>query len=162
MIPKTERKRCAWPDDLNRPIARSRNLVDSEPDPTKRGECFAVKHINVSAAFFVSIEFQQTGYLVHRFYTASYPAGASRPHGLPRLSEFLTDTQTIGRGVVVGAAGWEQGLRKMWVATPRRDIKWAHNLAHKNAQNEQLKQCIQCEIFSGNSVLVDLKRVNQG
>jgi len=85
---------------------------NSEPDPTKRGECFAVKHINVSAAFFVSIEFQQTGYLVHRFYTASYPAGASRPHGLPRLSEFLTDTQTIGRGVVVGAAGWEQALEQ--------------------------------------------------
>src|SRR5215510_2847047 len=27
MIPKAERKRCAWPDDLNRLIIRSRNLV---------------------------------------------------------------------------------------------------------------------------------------
>jgi hypothetical protein len=84
----------------------------SEPDPVKRGECFAVKHINVSAAFFLSIEFQQTGYLVHRFYVSSYPASASRPLGLPRLSEFLTDTQTIGRGVIVGAAGWEQVLEQ--------------------------------------------------
>ena len=41
----------------------------------------------------------------------------------------------------------------------------AHNLAHEKVQNEQLKQwmqCMQCEIFLGNLVLVDLKRVNQG
>jgi hypothetical protein len=40
--------------------------------------------------------------------------------------------------------------------------KWAHNLAHKSVQNEQLKQwmqCMQCELFFGNLVLVDFKRV---
>jgi len=42
------------------------------------------------------------------------------------------------------------------------DKKLAHNLAHKNVQNVQLKQWMQCEFFRGNLVLVDLKRVNQG
>ena len=34
--------------------------------------CIDAKRINVSAAFFLSIEFQNTGYLVERLYKASY------------------------------------------------------------------------------------------
>src|SRR5207253_556322 len=34
--------------------------------------CIELKRINVSAAYFLSIEFQQTGYLVERFYKAAY------------------------------------------------------------------------------------------
>src|SRR5439155_26607435 len=34
-------------------------------------QCIEAKRINVSAAFFLSIEFQQTGYLVERLYKAS-------------------------------------------------------------------------------------------
>ncbi|PYS69028.1 MAG: hypothetical protein DMF69_18255, partial [Acidobacteria bacterium] len=33
-------------------------------------QCIDVKRVNVSAAFFLSIEFQQTGYLVYRIYKA--------------------------------------------------------------------------------------------
>ena len=62
-----------------------------------------LKRINVSAAYFLSIEFQQTGYLVYRFYNAAL----NRSNGLPRYLEFLRDTQELGRGVVVGATGWE-------------------------------------------------------
>ena len=43
-----------------------------------------------------------------------------------------------------------------------RGIKLAHNLVHKNVQNVQLKQWMQrmhYEIFLGNLVLVDFKRV---
>jgi hypothetical protein len=81
--------------------------------------CTDLKRINVSAAFFLSIEFQQTGYLVHRVYKASYgdATGTSTfggTHQLPvpivRLNEFLFDTQRIGRGVIVGQTGWEQVL----------------------------------------------------
>ena len=79
-------------------------------DPAGRAACFGARHVHVSAAFFLSIEFQQTGYLVHRFYTASYPASASRPRGLPRMAEFLSDTQEIQKGVIVGQLGWEQKL----------------------------------------------------
>jgi hypothetical protein len=81
--------------------------------------CTDVKRINVSAAFFLSIEFQQTGYLVERFYKVAYgegtgtsTLGGSHPLAVPavRFNEFLTDTQRIGRGVVVLQPGWEQGL----------------------------------------------------
>jgi hypothetical protein len=81
--------------------------------------CIEHKRINVSAAFYLSIEFQETGYLVERIYKAAYgdangnsTLGGS--HALPvpviRLSEFLPDTQAIGNGVVVNQTGWEQVL----------------------------------------------------
>ncbi|HZI85752.1 MAG TPA: Calx-beta domain-containing protein [Pyrinomonadaceae bacterium] len=70
--------------------------------------CTELRRVNVSAAFFISIEFQETGYLVYRMYKAygNLP-GAPVP---VRLIEFLPDTQQIGRGVVVGQQGWEQAL----------------------------------------------------
>ena len=80
-------------------------------------QCREIKRINVSAAFFLSIEFQQTGYLVHRVYKASYgdATGTSilsgtLPVPMVRLNEFLPDTQRIGQGVIVGQMGWEQVL----------------------------------------------------
>ena len=81
--------------------------------------CVELKRINVSAAYFLSIEFQQTGYLVERMYKAAYgdASGGSTfngTHSLPvppvRFNEFLPDTQKIGQGVVVGQAGWEMLL----------------------------------------------------
>jgi CSLREA domain-containing protein len=58
-------------------------------------QCRAVKRIDTSAAFFLSIEFQQTGYVVGRFYEASF----GRP---PKLSEYLPDLTVMRDGVVVG------------------------------------------------------------
>ena len=81
--------------------------------------CLDIKRINVSAAFYLSIEFQQTGYLVERLYKTAYgnASGFSTwggNHQLPvpvvRLNEFLSDTQEIGDGVVVLQPGWEQLL----------------------------------------------------
>ena len=81
--------------------------------------CIDVKRINVSGAFFLSIEFQNTGYLVERLYKSAYgdATGASTfggSHSLPvpivRLNEFLADTEEIGNGVVVNQPGWEQLL----------------------------------------------------
>jgi hypothetical protein len=71
--------------------------------------CIEVKRINVSAAFFLSIEFQQTGYLVYRTYKVAYGNLPGAPVPL-RLSEFLPDTQKIGQGVIVNQAGWETVL----------------------------------------------------
>ncbi len=72
-------------------------------------QCIEAKRINVSAAFFLSIEFQQTGYLVYRFYKASYGNLPGAPVPL-RFSEFLPDTQKIGQGVIVNQPGWETVL----------------------------------------------------
>ncbi len=77
-----------------------------EPGATCNAE---VRRINVSAAFFLSIEFQETGYLVYRFYKSAYGNLAGAPVPL-RLDEFLPDTQQIGKDVIVGQTGWEQVL----------------------------------------------------
>ena len=82
-------------------------------------QCIASKRINVSAAFFLSIEFQNTGYLVERLYKSSYgdatgtsTIGGAHSLAVPivRFSESLPDTQTIGQGLVVGQTGWETVL----------------------------------------------------
>ncbi len=82
-------------------------------------QCNALKRVNVSAAFYLSIEFQETGYLTERIYKVSYgdatgtsTFGGSHQLAVPmvRLNEFLPDTQTIGRGVIVGQTGWQQVL----------------------------------------------------
>ena len=68
-------------------------------------QCREVKRIDTSAAFFLSIEFQETGYLVYLLHKAAF----GTPPGTPvpvRLSDFLRDTQEISRGVVVGQGDW--------------------------------------------------------
>ncbi len=67
-------------------------------------QCIEVKRINVSAAFFLSIEFQQTGYMVYLMQKASFG-------DMPRYREFLRDTQEISKGIVVRAPGWEAVLQ---------------------------------------------------
>ena len=72
-------------------------------------QCIEVKRINVSAAFFLSIEFQQSGYLVYRFYKSSFGNLPNLPVPIKR-SEFRPDALQVGRGVIVGQAGWETVL----------------------------------------------------
>jgi hypothetical protein len=104
-----------------------RDFLNREPDEAglnfwtgevegcgQNAECREVKRINVSAAFFLSIEFQETGYFVYRIYKAAYgdttsPNVAGPVPGL-RLQEFLPDSQRIGQGVQVGIGDWQQQL----------------------------------------------------
>ncbi len=78
------------------------NNVDSCGDDES---CREAKRIDTSAAYFLSIELQETGYFVHRFYKASFGRR-------PLFSEFLADTQTIGEGVVVNVPGWSEMLEQ--------------------------------------------------
>ena len=71
--------------------------------------CLEARRINTSAAYFLSIEFQQTGYEVYRLYKAAYGDLPNAPVPL-KFGEFWLDTQTLGHGVVVGRNGWEQVL----------------------------------------------------
>jgi hypothetical protein len=82
-------------------------------------QCIEVARINVSASFFLSIEFQNNGYLVERFYKLAFgnaignsTFGGAHQLTVPivRFNEFLQDTQRIGQGVIVLAPGWEQQL----------------------------------------------------
>jgi len=82
-------------------------------------QCLEVKRINVSASFYLSIEFQETGFLVERIYKAAFgtAVGTSTNGGthqlqvpIVRLNEFFPDTQEISQGVVVNQPGWETVL----------------------------------------------------
>lgn len=65
--------------------------------------CTDGRRVSVSKAFFLSVEFQQTGYLVHRIAVESFAT-------LPRYKTFLRDTQRIQRGIVVGQGNWQTQL----------------------------------------------------
>ncbi|MET0625704.1 MAG: DUF4214 domain-containing protein [Pyrinomonadaceae bacterium] len=101
------------------------DFLNREPDPEglqfwvggiescgEDAACREVKRIDTSAAFFLSIEFQRTGFLVHRLYRAALPERDYRLRSLPRYLEFVRDTQEVGRGVTVGQAGWELRLEQ--------------------------------------------------
>jgi hypothetical protein len=72
-------------------------------------QCLSVKRTNVSAAFFLSIEFQETGYLVYRIYKSAYGNRPNAPVPVA-FNEFLPDTQLIGQNVVVGSPNWQAQL----------------------------------------------------
>jgi Metallo-peptidase family M12/Calx-beta domain/Bacterial pre-peptidase C-terminal domain/Domain of unknown function (DUF4214) len=85
--------------------------------------CAQVHRVNVSAAFFLSIEFQETGYLVERVYKVAFgdvdgrttlgdAPGASHTIKVPavRLESFLPDSQRIAQGIIVGQGNWQQQL----------------------------------------------------
>jgi hypothetical protein len=79
------------------------NNIQSCGAEVEAARCTEVRRINTSAAFFLSIEFQQTGYLVERIYRAAYGRR-------PSLVEFMPDAQESSRDLVVGPAGWEEKL----------------------------------------------------
>ena len=91
--------------------------------------CVERRTINVSAAYFLSIEFQETGGLVDGLYRASYGRA-------PLYAEFMPDTATVARSVIVNQAGWEgvlstnkQEFLDAWVQ--RADFRAAYdNLAN--------------------------------
>ena len=71
--------------------------------------CREAKRVDTSAAFFLSIEFQQTGYLVYRAYESAYGNLDGAPVPM-KLSDFKPDTREISNGVVVLQDGWQQKL----------------------------------------------------
>jgi uncharacterized delta-60 repeat protein len=115
---------CPNPIDCNEFFVRQhyQDFLNREPDDAglafwtneitscgSEAQCVEARRINVSAAYFLSIEFQQTGYLVYRTYKAAYGNLPDAPVPI-RFNEFLPDTQQIGHGVVVNQTGWETVL----------------------------------------------------
>lgn len=121
-------------DDAQEPTANSiddaqsfvhmqyHDFLNREPDPaglafwtnqiTSCGAnqgCIDAMRVNVSAAFFLSIEFQETGFLVQRAYRAAYANMPGTPAPLT-LREFVIDSRAISEGVIVNQAGWQQKL----------------------------------------------------
>ena len=103
--------RQQYRDFLNRePDADGQNfwvnqIMTCGADP----QCIEAMRINDSGAFFLSIEFQQSGYLVYRFNKAAYGNLPGAPVPI-RLSDFLPDAQQVGKDVVVNQKGWQTVL----------------------------------------------------
>jgi len=68
--------------------------------------CRQIKRVNVSTAFFLSIEFQNTGYFVIRAHKAAFGAAKSTP----RYTDFLRDLREVSEGVIVGQGNWQARL----------------------------------------------------
>jgi hypothetical protein len=120
-------------DDIKFVTQHYRDFLNREPDAPglafwtnqiascgSDAQCREVKRIHVSAAFFLSIEFQETGYLVERTYKSAYgdatSPGVSGTVPVIRLDEFLPDTQRIGQGLIVGQGNWQAQLEANKVA----------------------------------------------
>ena len=71
-------------------------------------QCIETQRIITSAAFFLSIEFNQTGTFVRSFYVAALDRPAT--NNMPDLREWLRDTQAVQRNVVVGQGDWQATL----------------------------------------------------
>jgi hypothetical protein len=65
--------------------------------------CVEARRVNTSGAFFLSIEFQQTGYMLYLFNKASFGT-------MPRRNDFLVRMQAAAQGVIVGQPGWQAKL----------------------------------------------------
>jgi hypothetical protein len=87
--------------------------------------CIAGQRDNTSGAFFLSIEFQETGYLVERMYKVAYgdsigtsTFGGTHQLSVPivRRSEFLLDSLQISNGVIIGQPGAQALLEANKVA----------------------------------------------
>jgi hypothetical protein len=74
--------------------------------------CAEVRRINASAAFFLSIEFQQTGSLVYKMNKAGFGNLPGKPVAVQRAG-FIADTRRIGSTptqIIVGVGDWQTQL----------------------------------------------------
>jgi len=108
------------------------DFLNREPDPAglafwteqitscgNDSQCIAIKRVNVSASFFLSIEFQETAYLLYLMHKESYAT-------TPKYTPFMRDLQEVSRGLIVNSPGWQQTLTKnqqefatQWASRPQ-------------------------------------------
>ncbi|HWS90720.1 MAG TPA: M64 family metallopeptidase [Pyrinomonadaceae bacterium] len=72
-------------------------------------QCREVKRIDTSAAFFLSIEFQETGFFVYKTHKAAFGNLADKPVPV-RRDRFTAETRAIGSGVIVNVGNWREQL----------------------------------------------------
>jgi hypothetical protein len=69
-------------------------------------QCRQVRRVDTSTAFFLSIEFKETGFLVIRAHKAAF----GNDKTVPRYNVFLRDQREIGEGIIVGQGNWQSQL----------------------------------------------------
>jgi len=82
-----------WTDNINKCSDPARR-----PAMQTQAECIDTQKVNTSAAFFLSPEFQYTGYFVYRLYKGSLTrTGVGRP---PTYLEFREDVGRVAQGII--------------------------------------------------------------
>ncbi|HJZ83316.1 MAG TPA: cytochrome c peroxidase, partial [Pyrinomonadaceae bacterium] len=71
--------------------------------------CTETLRVNTSASFFLSIEFQESGYLVYRFHKSAFGNLPGAPVPV-KFADFLADDQQLGQGLIVNQTGWQTVL----------------------------------------------------
>ncbi|MET0649710.1 MAG: VWA domain-containing protein [Pyrinomonadaceae bacterium] len=101
------------------------DFLNREPDPSglafwvsgiescgPNAGCREVKRIHTSAAFFLSIEFQETGFFAIRFQRATFGKKSESASTRMTYRDFIRDARRLGEGVVVGQAGSDLRLEQ--------------------------------------------------
>jgi hypothetical protein len=91
------------PDASGRSFWVGQTTGCGSPDPL-------VCRVNVSAAFFLSIEFQETGFYAIRLQRVAFGRRSDTPSTRVTYRELIRDQRQIGEGVIVGQPGYEQVL----------------------------------------------------
>ena len=78
--------------------------------------CIENKRVNVSAAFFLSFEFQKTGYLAYLTHRTAFGPNASGSPAPVLYGNFMRDTQALQKGFVFGQPGADAVLEANKVA----------------------------------------------
>ncbi|HEX7315053.1 MAG TPA: Calx-beta domain-containing protein [Pyrinomonadaceae bacterium] len=73
-------------------------------------QCREVKRVNVSAAFFLSIEFQRTGYLAYLANQAAFGPTADGSPAPVRYGQFMHDVQRLQQNLVFGRSDFDAQL----------------------------------------------------
>src|SRR4029079_10835863 len=73
--------------------------------------CTDVHRENVSAAYFLSIEFQETGFYALRVQRAAF-GKKSREASRMTFAQFVPDAAEVGAGLVVNQTGWQQVMEQ--------------------------------------------------
>ncbi|HEY0173530.1 MAG TPA: hypothetical protein VGB98_21135 [Pyrinomonadaceae bacterium] len=73
--------------------------------------CREVRRINVSGAFFLSIEFQTTGFFVYKAHKAAFGNISSDVPVPVRRETFMPEARSISNNIIVNTPGWEQQLQ---------------------------------------------------
>ncbi len=84
--------------------------------------CRDAKRIHTSAAFFLSIEFQETGFYVIRIQSAAFGRDSDDEDERVGYTEFIHDARQVGEGVVIGQSGAEARLDQNQMAYALRVV----------------------------------------
>lgn len=101
--------------------------------------CIDRKRVNTSGAFFLSTEFQSTGYFIYRFYTGAL-------NRAPQFAEFSAEQQQIARGIVVNNQLSDQAIennKNVYVAqfAARADFRAIYDgLSNQDFVNELFRR----------------------